>query len=93
MAEKDVQLQNKDYLIVVKRMGIVPDNYQINLTMNRKIYKQPHMYVRVINPEELLQVVIDSKQPSVPPEEADSKFNHFDDDDDYGFSSDDIWED
>ena len=63
------------------------------ITMNRKIYKQPHMYVRVINPEELLQVVIDSKQPSVPPEEADSKFNHFDDADDYGFSSDDIWED
>jgi hypothetical protein len=41
LAEKDVQLQNKDYLIVVKRMGIVPDNYQINLTMNRKILFWP----------------------------------------------------
>ena len=61
--------------------------------MRKIIYQRPHVIVRVINPEELLQVVIDSKQPPVPPEESDSKFNHFDDDDDYGFNSDDIWED
>lgn len=59
--------------------------------MRKIIYQQPHVIVRIINPEELLQVVIDSQSDPITGEEGEAKFHDFDDDDN-NFSG-DIWED
>ena len=64
--------------------------------MKKILYKQPHMYVRVINPEELLQGpgvgVVSNPDSGIPGDDADAKFNDFEDGNEF-FNSDDIWED
>ena len=61
--------------------------------MRKILYQQPHVIVRVINPEELLQLEINSGEEPITGEEGEAKFLDFDDADNYGFNSDDIWED
>ncbi len=58
--------------------------------MRKIIYQQPHVIVRIINPEELLQITINSGEEPLPGDVTDAKFNDFDDDNDF---SDNIWED
>ena len=49
--------------------------------------------MRIINPEELLQITINSGDDPVPGDDADAKYHNFEDEDNYGVSSSDIWED
>jgi hypothetical protein len=58
--------------------------------MRKIIYQQPHVIVRIINPEELLQITINSGDDPIPGDDADAKYKDFDDDDDISSS---IWED
>lgn len=62
--------------------------------MRKILYQQPHVIVRVINPEELLQGEgIGVSGTPIGGPDADAKSNGFDDDDEYNYRSDDIWED
>lgn len=63
--------------------------------MRKIIYQRPHVIVRVINPEELLQQIGVNSDPNsgIPGEGADAKYHDFDEEDSYGISSSDIWED
>ena len=60
--------------------------------MRKIIYLQPHVIVRIINPEDLLQVIdVSNGGGGIPGEDADAKYNDFEDDED-DFSG-GIWED
>ena len=63
--------------------------------MRKIIYQQPHVIVRIINPEELLQGIGVNSDPGsgVDGPGADAKFQDFDDDENDGFNSSNIWED
>ena len=59
--------------------------------MRKITYLQPHVIVRIINPEDLLQQIEVSTGTGYPGDDADAKYNDFEDDED-DFSG-GIWED
>lgn len=62
--------------------------------MKKILYQQPHVIVRIISPEELLQIGVNSDPNSgIPGDDSDAKFHDFDEDDQFGTKSNDIWED
>ncbi len=62
--------------------------------MRKIIYQRPHVIVRVINPEELMQPGgIGVSGTPIDGSQADAKGNGFDEDDDFNYHSDGVWED